>query len=256
MMMLQSLAQAHWQKVGKIFSLGLPNEQQGTGKDRLGWLALFDLTWQARLLSPDTVMLKRLRLKPYRPYSWFSHIWNHYRNRHLKIDDTLDIQLIDQLDSSVDQLWEKSKKHIRYSIIRDRAWLQWRYLDAPHYKFHILVAKRNDIVMGYLVYRTETTPNGLDVAYIAELFTDPTEKTIAPSLLRVTIEHFQKINIEIVMAIATADTSLYNDLRRSGFWLKRGAFDFRIILFNQQLDLSTLQNPLNWSLAGGDFDIL
>ena len=53
----------------------------------------------------------------------------------------LDVQRLVALDDEVDALWQCCAAELPASVVRDRAHLQWRYLDCPHQQYTVLAAR-------------------------------------------------------------------------------------------------------------------
>ncbi|WP_337287497.1 GNAT family N-acetyltransferase [Candidatus Methylomirabilis sp.] len=60
-----------------------------------------------------------------------------------------------ELDAGLDRLWERCRHDLSVAVIRDAAYLRWRYLQCPDAHYHLLVARRrfSGTVMGVAVVR-------------------------------------------------------------------------------------------------------
>jgi hypothetical protein len=56
--------------------------------------------------------------------------------------------------------------------------------------------------------------------------------------------------------LAIPGTPLHTALRRQGFLRGRGAFSVQLVPLAPDLPIDILGDPRNWSLAGGDFDVV
>lgn len=82
--------------------------------------------------------------------------------------------------SGLDQLWARLGARVSWGVVRDEAWWQWRYADAPvDYRF--LEVRRGDRLVGAAVVR-ERERFGGRFAFLLELLADDTEA--ARALLR------------------------------------------------------------------------
>ncbi|MCK5013473.1 MAG: GNAT family N-acetyltransferase [Candidatus Omnitrophica bacterium] len=60
---------------------------------------------------------------------------------------------ITQFDHSVDALWDQGKDDYKISVIRDAAFLNWRYLERPDQKYHAFGVYENNILVGYVILK-------------------------------------------------------------------------------------------------------
>src|SRR5206468_1896812 len=54
------------------------------------------------------------------------------------------IQMIDQFDESFDEFWSRVQDKYPAMVIRDRAFLNWRFAPVSGRRYHILVARAKD----------------------------------------------------------------------------------------------------------------
>lgn len=62
-----------------------------------------------------------------------------------------------RFDHTFDKFWEKVRTRYPITAERSSQYLQWRFSDHPHLKYSYLIAKINNEIAGYLVYRIEET---------------------------------------------------------------------------------------------------
>ncbi len=65
------------------------------------------------------------------------------------------IEEIKRFDERFDRLWKKISGDYKAIQVRDRAFLNWRFLQCPHLQYRAFAALQNNEVLGYVVIRDE-----------------------------------------------------------------------------------------------------
>lgn len=94
-----------------------------------------------------------------------------------------------RLDTSVpdpaelDALWARRRERLRFSLVKDAAWLRWRFLEAPiaGYAIYALRAK-NGTLAGWAVLRRFRGPGAAPFLYVADWLIDAPAKVGAAFL--------------------------------------------------------------------------
>jgi len=68
--------------------------------------------------------------------------------------DNLDIRTVESFDSSFDELWSTIAKSRTASIIKNAAYLNWRYATCPDRLYRCLAAYRRKKLEGFVIMRT------------------------------------------------------------------------------------------------------
>jgi hypothetical protein len=245
-----------WRNAGVPFVLGLPNQQWGSRTGALGWELLFPLRWLIRPLRPEAVLARRVGLPALSRLAPLSSLWNSFWDRRIRPDATIQVRAIDQAGPEFDLLWQACLADSRLSVVRDSAWVDWRYLTAPVLEYHVLLAERAGQPVGYLAYRLEEHA-GATWGYIAELQTAQADAKGRHALIGQAIKHMRAAGAEAALTLAAPDTPVYQTFRRAGFiWGRRGFFTVQLVPLGPNLPMDLLREPLNWNICGGDFDVI
>lgn len=59
---------------------------------------------------------------------------------------------VERFDARYDDLWERVRGRLPLAGVRDAAFLNWRYVDTPTAKHHVLEVRRDGRLAGYAVY--------------------------------------------------------------------------------------------------------
>jgi hypothetical protein len=247
---------AAWRDAGVPFVLGLPNQQWGSRTGALGWELLFPLHWLIRPLRPEAVLARRLRLPALSRLAAVGALWNSFWDRTLQPDATVQIRRVDRAGPEIDRLWRACLADAQLSVVRDSAWVNWRYLTAPSLNYHILLAERAGQPVGYLAYRLEEN-DGRTWGYIAELQAPQADAKARGALIGQATARMRAAGAEVALTLAVPGTWMYHAFRRAGFiWRRRGFFTVQVVPLDPSLPMDLLRDPQNWNVAGGDFDVI
>jgi hypothetical protein len=243
-----------WREGGIAFVLGLPNEQWGSRAAALGWQPLFPLRWMVRPLRPQALLARRLKLPWLRRASMLSAAWNGWSNRRLRRDPTLQTESMQRADEAFDQIWQHCKADWMFSTVRDRHWINWRFLSAPSQTYEMIVARRAGNAVGYSAHRIVSTAQGT-YGQLADLYVARADSAARDTLLAVLLETLHHANAESLYTLAVPGTAHYHWLRRAGFF-PRHAFSVQMVPLSTQLPMELLRDPCQWNLSGADFDVI
>jgi hypothetical protein len=244
-----------WRAAGVPFVIGLPNERWGSRAAALGWRSLFSLHWLVRPLRPEALLARRMRLPVLGRLTPLGALWNGLAGVRMRPDATVRVHPLERAGPEFDRLWQRCAADTPFSAVRDSAWVNWRYLDAPAFAYRVLLAERAVQPAGYAAYRLHETASGT-VGFIAELFAAPDDAGGRDTLLSGTIAAIRATGAEHVSTLAIPGTALYRAFRRAGFLRGRGAFGVQIVPLDPNLPVERMRDPNSWGMAGGDFDVI
>lgn len=243
-----------WREAGVSFVIGLPNERWGSRTTALGWTKLFRLQWMVRVLRPEAVLARRLRLPIISGLTAANALWNAYSNLRIKKDRDIRIHEIVQDAPQIDALWQAIRHDQIVSPIRDSAWLNWRYLSAPMFDYHVLLAEQAGEPVGYVVYRLVQRARRLS-AFIVELTVRQDIPGVGASLTRHVLDVMRDSGVEVVRSLAVPGTATHKAFRQAAFF-GRASFSVELVPLDPELPLDVLRDPQNWNICGGDFDVI
>jgi hypothetical protein len=76
-----------------------------------------------------------------------------FRQRSKSSDTKITIEAVDRCTPDFDRFWLKVRDKYPVMVIRDRAFLAWRFAEVSGRRYHILVARARDEMVGYAVLR-------------------------------------------------------------------------------------------------------
>jgi hypothetical protein len=244
-----------WRAAGVPFVIGLPNERWGSRAGALGWQPLFDLQWLARPLRPEAILARRLKWPALARLTALGALWNGVWRIRAGGDPVVRARLVDRAGPEFDRLWQRCGAEVPVSVVRDSAWVNWRYLAAPAFAYRVLLAERDGQPVGYAAYRVEEHPGGR-AGFIAELLVARDDELGRRALIACLLAALRAEGADNAITLAIPGTALYRSLQGAGFLRGRGAFSVQIVPLDPALPMDLLRDPQSWDMAGGDFDVI
>lgn len=244
-----------WSKAGVSFVLGLPNEQWGSRAATLGWQALSELRWFVRPLDVESWLADRLGVSGLRRARLLSRGFDAVFERSSRQREEINIQTLDRATDQLDDFWLTCRERVGISVCRDRAWVEWRFLEPPQGQYTVLVATRNNQVLGYLAYRL-TEDRGQLAGAIAELVTAPNEHVACALLLDEAIKRCRASNAVKMVTLAVPGSATHRALTRKGFFRGKRGFAVQLVILEAGRRIPDLAAAGRWTLTGAEFDVL
>jgi hypothetical protein len=246
-------AYSRWRDAGIDFVFGLPNEQWGSRAAALGWVPLFNLQWLVRPLRAEALLAHRFGKPWLRRLTLLSKVWNRVAPSPRR-DPTVRTSSITRAGEEFDKLWQSCQGNARFSVVRDRVWVQWRFLDCPSRHYQVRLASRDGKPAGYCAHYVDES-TGRRRAYLAELTAHRDDLGARHTLLADLIDDQLAQGSEFVATLASPGTVLYQELRSLGFF--RGpAFSVQMVPLSANLPLERLRQANDWEISGAAFDVI
>ncbi len=97
-------------------------------------------------------------------------------------DLPMGVERIERFDDAAERLYDRCRTQWGMSVVRDAAYLNWRFIDNPRYDYHVFCVRDGAELRGYAVFRTADSPrpnSGLVVDWLV-----PPDDPEAATLLR------------------------------------------------------------------------
>jgi Acetyltransferase (GNAT) domain len=255
-LLTQGVARAftEWQAHGIAFTLGLPNERWHSRTAAAGWQPLFALQWLVRPLRPEVFAARRFGMPWLRRTTILTRVWRGWLRDRPSRDPQIEFHEVMRADGSFDRLWDRCRSDAPFSVVRDSAWVQWRFLSSPARKYQVVVACRGGAAAGYRVIHIAKTQHKTS-AFLAELVAPDGDEAAQDSLLAEAVATADHAGADVLATLAVPGTRLHRSLRRAGF-LRGPAFGVHVVPFAPSLSLDRLRRPENWRLSGAEFDVV
>ena len=172
----------------------------------------------------------------------------------------IDVEPVREPGSEFDGLWESVRAGYGNILVRDRAFLDWRFVQAPTRHYEILAARRDGRLLGYLV-STTTPVQGLKWAMIMDmLVADSGEGRVAAA--RLVEEHVLRARAagaDLAAGLMFRHAPAAAGLRRNGFFVAPSRLlprEFPILIHWNMAgkEPEALFDLKSWYLTMGDYD--
>jgi len=162
----------------------------------------------------------------------------------------IEIERVGSLDERFDDFWRKASVLYPLMGIRNRDYLNWRYLQHPTRTYVIYRAKKSGEMRGYIVLRKVDLLK-FNSAVIVDLLALDEETLFA--LVGKGIQHSQRERADLLGFMVPQDHLYYKLLRRKGFLPSPKTFLFMIYSHH---DKGIFLIPEKWYVNWGDTDVI
>ncbi len=244
-----------WQMAGVPFLTGLHASGWGSRRQLLGWREQFKGLWMWRPLRPDRLLARRnVPGAASLVASGLHLLWSRAVNTRLALEGrSVKVEPIIEPGPDFDWLWQALRDSYEALVVRDRAWVAYRYVEAPGLGYRLLLARRAGQPVGYLAYRLTAHDDRL-IGWIADLFTAPGDIAARAALLRGAVRRLHAEGAESVRVFVGERTPLIRSLQRAGFWRAPGSLAVSIVPLAEGMPHPALRDPNRWFVMAGDFD--
>jgi GNAT superfamily N-acetyltransferase len=172
------------------------------------------------------------------------------------------LHAVEHFDASFDALWERTRHKRPVTVVRDRAWLEWRYKQIPTRRYEVRVAQEQGVKLGYVVTRRMELL-GVACGMIVDLWVEPTQRGqhAARLLIAAVTRMFLDQGMQIAGALMLPGTPEYAALRQSGYWVCPRFLEPQPIPLTVRWHTGTApRHPLDdlscWFFTMGDYDVI
>ena len=160
-------------------------------------------------------------------------------------------------DHRFDNLWRRVSRETG-GICRDSAYLNWRYLGHPIYKYRVLAVGPDERIDGFMA-TSRREVFGLDSVLIVDWAADPYAVETVSVLIENVISHSRQARADFVGALASPGSTLASALRRAGFLPVPRRLDPKPFFLTAKALTSNVAEPIptpfgHWSW--GDMDVV
>lgn len=215
------------------------------------------LEWQ--VLDPVPFLIKPLNssyfTKKIKPLAWLPNVkiaFSGKKNTHIRIENNKEFPV------EVNKIWGQFSKNIEVSVCRDKAYLDWRYLQKPDEDYQILHAYTEDNkYIGLMVYCIKEKHGG-KIAYIMEYLFDPEFEKQAGELMKVALNNCILSKADCILSWCLEHSPNFGHHKKFGFFnmpekLRPIELHFGVRAFDQSL-ANLINDRRNWYLSYSDSD--
>lgn len=162
---------------------------------------------------------------------------------------------VDAFPAEVDALCQRVLAGIPNGVIRDRAFLQWRYCDHPVRKYRVYLVHRDGELRGFCV-SGRFDFRGLEIGVLLDLFGDPQERQALTALGSRALLDARAAGLPAVAALISEFSPFREVLRQLGFRYTARTFPFIVRVNGAGLRREEIARAADWYLSFGDSDFV
>lgn len=176
-----------------------------------------------------------------------------YRTQKTPIIKDLAITQTSSFDERVNRFWDKVSQRYPIMVVRDKDYLNWRYVTVPDASYLIYVAEIAGEICGYIVLRY-VQEEGVKVSTIFDILAQ--SEGIAQCLISKAVEHSMQAKADILYYSFWANKPFIRALRRNGFIFRPFTKGRHLCAYSSSPYISKkfLMEPQNWFFQQGDSD--
>ncbi|MEI6563576.1 MAG: GNAT family N-acetyltransferase [bacterium] len=175
------------------------------------------------------------------------------------VHGALRVSRLDRFDSWLDLFWLRIRDDYPNMVVRDAAYLNWRYVDAPGNRYERIVIsnKSSGVIEGFAVLSITRWKDRVR-GRICELVTPRRgDHNAAHALISTSLKWLRSQNVDLTDVWMLPRTHLRLALRQHGFIPRqagRGGIQTSVLAAGSALNLGGWDRPGNWFLSLGDSD--
>ena len=124
------------------------------------------------------------------------------------------------------ELWDALAPRFEFAVRRDAAYLNWKYVEAPHVRYSIAALRRGGELQGYVVYRHLQEPRGR-VTTLVDFLVDPDDEAGMKTLLRWVDREARAADSDKIRVFCL-HAEYRRVLRRSGYFQVKSTMEFTV----------------------------
>jgi hypothetical protein len=163
-----------------------------------------------------------------------------------------EVRLVQRFDDSFTALWEQVAPKLDLAVRRDAAYLNWKYVSAPHVRYSIAAVRREDRNVGYAVYRHLYEPRGR-VTLLVDFLADPDDESAFRTLLNWIDREARQADSDKIRVFAMHE-GFRRVLRRSGYFQVKSTMEFVVKINGLDVESGFYANTDQWHVTLGDSD--
>ena len=234
-----------------------PNENSFPGLVKMGFENIFYITPMLKPLNINNLWNRKFRNRLIANLGIIIEkifVKTVFKITSLQKPSYLTLVKIPYFDESVDALWKNVSKKYQIVTVRDKEYLNWRYVDNPG-DYVIYAAKNERTLLGYILVKCEMATSGLKYGYIVDILTEKGQTALMELLVLRAMDYFMKEKTDVVFTCVIKTSELHRVLKKLRFISYGKKFHFVIRTSGIKPSLLTqFKNPANWFFTMGDTD--
>jgi GNAT superfamily N-acetyltransferase len=204
-------------------------------------------------------------VKPLRPAAFVRHRWPAPINTLVSYAGSLalmalrdrekvdpHVRRVEHFDARFTDLWQRVSPRFDFAVKRDAAYLEWKFVEAPHVHYRIIALDRDDQIHGYAVFRHVDDRRGR-VTALVDLLADPEDTRTVETLLRSVESAARDARSNKIRAFAT-NKAFRRMLYRYGYFRVRSTIQLVAKVNAVPVTPKFYADTSRWHVTFGDSD--
>ncbi|MBN2372570.1 GNAT family N-acetyltransferase [bacterium] len=241
-----------------VFVIGWPfKEKAYLFFKGLGWMDLFSVSFMNRYFNIENVLRKKTKnelIVKIGALIWRLSRLIFDRSGDILAAGDININRIDSFDDRIDGFWKDVCKGYEFIVVRDKRYLNWRFVDAPDKRYTIYLAESGSQIRGYIVlYFSGSGRDGIRRGYIVDMLAGVNDRDAIDFLIFKAVKVFKEGGADLIHCFPSNRRFYQMALKKNGFisGLKRN----RLRLMGKNIPDGVSINPMGWFITMADFNI-
>jgi GNAT superfamily N-acetyltransferase len=157
-----------------------------------------------------------------------------------------------RFDASFDALWRRVAPKFDLAVKRDAAYLQWKFLSAPHVRYSVAAVRQEGETQGYVVYRHVQESRGR-VTLLVDFLADPADDETMMTLVTWVDREARQANSDKIRCFCMHG-GFRRMLRRSGYFQVKSTMEFVARINAVPVGEDFYRSTDGWHVTLGDSD--
>ncbi len=229
-------------------------------KKREGWVNVGHFRPLKKIYKVDNLL--RLKLKQRTNHRILENILLVLARRYYRTENEIKsrgeqyhTEAVARFDSEYDGFFLSVAKRLKLISDRRSHILNWKYIDIPHRKFHAFCARKNGIMVGYIVLTIEKQEFNINKGIVVDLLIDPDERQALVSLLRVADQLFIENRVDFSVCQVSL-RFLRSMMQKQGYYQGGKVKTNCLLVYNAEhsAELQIVRDINNWYFTYGESD--
>jgi GNAT superfamily N-acetyltransferase len=163
-----------------------------------------------------------------------------------------EVRMIQRFDDSFTAFWESVAGKFDFAVKRDAAYLNWKFVSAPHIRYLIAALRREDRNVGYAVYRHFRETHGR-VTLLVDFLTDPDDEAGMRTLVGWVDREARQADSDKIRTFAM-HAGFRRVLKRAGYFQVKSSVQFVAKVNGLDVPPGFYENTDRWHVTLGDSD--
>lgn len=176
-----------------------------------------------------------------------------------KKDPRYRVEINKNISSEIVLLFEQYTSSHKITLLRNEAWLKWRFLEKPNSQHYILSLTNSTKVMAVAIFKADVIFGNPALILMDFAFMLNHEASLLQIIQEVAINHKKLLNMDINLIFACALNPVIKKLCKIGFiHLPKRFITREFNLLSRALNLQNeeaLKTPENWHITLADWDV-